>query len=116
MATKIIIGNAAISGFVNLVSDDKKRIVIGTGAYTGRDNVKVFKESVTVFLDEKYDGVIPVKGDYVEVTTDVNVSPRKDKPEDLNATMNVRFANQLVKKDAPQKREAPAGAPAERDI
>ncbi|MBK3780133.1 hypothetical protein G3A43_07670 [Paraburkholderia aspalathi] len=109
---RITIGNTKSTGFVNLVSDDKKRIVIGTGSYTKGDGTKVFKESVTVFFDEKYDGEIPAKGDYVEVSGDLTVQPRKNAEDQLNATYNVRFANQLEKKAAPVKKEtttAPAG-------
>jgi len=110
---RIIIGNTKTSGFVNLVSDDKKRIVIGTGSYQSRDGEKVFKESVTVFLDDKFDGELPAKGDYVEVQGDLNVSPRRDNADQLNGTYNVRFKNQLVKAEAPKKKaDAPATAPA----
>ncbi len=105
---RITVGNTQISGFVNLVQDN--RIVIGTGSYQNRENEKVFKESVTVFLDEKFDGVTPAKGDYVRVSGDLVVAPRKDNAEQLNATMNVRFKNQLVKAEAPKKAEAPAAA------
>lgn len=100
---RITIGNSIIRGFVNLVADN--RIIVGTGSYVNRDQVKVYKESVSVFLDEKFDGEIPAKGDYVEVSGDLVVQPRKDKPEELNATFNVRFKNQLVKKEAPKKAE-----------
>lgn len=105
---RITIGNIAISGFVNLVADN--RLIVGTGSYQNKDGEKVFKESVSVFLDEKFDGQRPAKGDYVKVSGDLVVSPRKDKPEELNATMNVRFANQVVKTAAPTKAAAPATA------
>lgn len=111
---RITIGNNVTRGFVNLVAD--KRLIVGTGSYQNRDGEKVFKESVTVFLDDKFDGDIPVKGDYVEISGDLVVQPRKDKPEELNATYNVRFKNQLVKKEAPQKAAAPAEAGADNDI
>lgn len=115
MAKRITIGNSVISGYVNLV--DKGRIMIGTGSYQDKDGNKVFKESISVFMDQKFDGKVPEKNDYVEVRGDVIVSPRKDKPEDLNVTMNIRFANQLVKKDPPAKKaDAPAEAPAGEDI
>lgn len=114
MAKRITIGNSNVSGFVNLVADG--RIMIGTGSYQDKDGNKVFKESVSVFLDQKFDGQVPEKGDYVEVRGDLVVSPRKDKPEELNVTMNVRFANQVAKKEAPKKADAPAGAPAGEDI
>lgn len=108
---RINVGNASISGFVNLVAAG--RIVVGTGSYQNNSGDKVFKESVTVFIDEKFDGEIPVKGDYVKVSGDLVVSPRKDKPEELNVTFNIRFQNQLVKIEAPQKRESqPDGADA----
>jgi hypothetical protein len=114
MAARVTIGNSKITGFVNLVAD--KRLIIGTGSYQDREGNKVYKESVTVFLDDKFDGEIPAKGDYVEVSGDLVVSPRKDKPEELNATFNIRFKNQLVKKEAPQKAAAPAEAGASDDI
>jgi len=110
MAARITIGNSKVTGFVNLVSDDNKRLIVGTGSYQDRSGNKVYKESVTVFLDEKFDGDVPAKGEYVEITGDLVVSPRKDKPEELNATFNIRFKNQLVKKEAPKKAEAPAEA------
>jgi hypothetical protein len=67
-----------------------------------------------VFFDDKFDGVVPEKGDYVEVSGDLTVQPRKNAEDQLNATYNVRFANQLEKKTAPVKKEttetpAPAG-------
>ncbi len=102
---RITIGNIKISGFVNLVAEN--RLIVGTGSYQNKDGEKVFKESVSVFLDEKFDGEKPAKGDYVNVSGDLVVAPRKDKPEELNATMNVRFANQVVKTEAP-KAKAPA--------
>ncbi|KVP16947.1 hypothetical protein [Burkholderia ubonensis] len=105
---RITIGNNVTRGFVNLVAD--KRLIVGTGSYQNRDGEKVFKESVTVFLDDKFDGDVPAKGDYVEVSGDLVVQPRKDNADQLNATYNVRFKNQLVKKEAPKKAEAPAGA------
>ena len=103
---RITIGNSKITGFVNFVAAG--RVVVGTGKYQDRDGKDVYKESVTVFFDDKFDGQIPAKGDYVEVSGDMVVQPRKDKPEELNATYNVRFANQVVKKPAPTKAEAPA--------
>lgn len=115
MAKRITIGNSVISGFVNLVADG--RIMIGTGSYPDKDGNKVFKESISVFLDSKFDGKVPEKNDYVEVRGDLVVSPRKDKPEELNVTMNIRFANQLVKKEAPKKSaDAPAEAHSGEDI
>lgn len=101
---RIQIGNATVSGFVNLVAD--KRIVVGTGSYE-KEGQKVFKESVTVFLDDKFDGEVPAKGDYVQVNGDLVISNRKDKPDELQTTVNIRFKNQLTKKDAP-KAKAPA--------
>lgn len=109
---RITIGNSKVTGFVNLVAAG--RIIVGTGSYQNKDNEKVFKESVTVFIDDKFDGETPAKGDYVEVSGDLVVSPRKDQPEQLNAAFNIRFKNQLVKKEAPQK--AAAAAPADSDI
>ncbi len=104
---RITIGNTTVNGFVNLVAD--KRLIIGTGSYQNKDGEKVFKESVTVFLDDKFDGQVPAKGDYVKVSGDLVISPRKDNADQLNATFNVRFKNQLTKAEAPTKREA-AGA------
>lgn len=115
MAKRITIGNSVISGYVNHKAEG--RIMIGTGKYQDKDGNDVFKESVSVFLDQNFNGKVPEKNDYVEVRGDLVVSPRKDKPEDLNVTMNIRFANQLVKKDPPAKKaEAPAGASAGEDI
>jgi hypothetical protein len=111
---RITVGNTQISGFVNLVAAG--RIIVGTGSYQNKDNEKVFKESVTVFIDDKFDGDVPAKGDYVRVSGDLVVSPRKDKAEELNATFNVRFKNQLVKTEAPKKAEAAAPAGADSDI
>lgn len=112
---RITIGNVAISGFVNLVAAG--RLIVGTGSYQNREGEKVFKESVTVFLDDKFDGDVPAKGDYVEITGDLAVVPRKDQPDQLNATFNVRFKNQLTKKEAPKaKAAAPAAAEGGRDI
>ncbi|GBG14558.1 uncharacterized protein NMK_2157 [Novimethylophilus kurashikiensis] len=113
MANRITIGNSVISGFVNFV--EGKRLVVGTGSYTPKGGEKVFKESITVFADDAFNGAIPAKGDYVKVSGDVVVSPRKDKPEELQVTMNVRFANQLVKAEAPKKAESTEGAPANSD-
>lgn len=109
---RIQIGNAKVAGFVNLVAEDKSRIVVGTGSYENRDGQKVFKESVTVFLDSAFDGTVPEKGKYVEISGDLTVQPRKDHTDQLNATFNVRFKNQLVEKEAPTKK-ADAPAPAE---
>ncbi len=113
--SRITIGNTNISGFVNLVADG--RLIIGTGSYQSRDGEKVFKESVSVFLDAKFDGTVPAKGDYVKVSGDLVIAPRKDKADQLNATMNIRFKNQLEKTDAPRaKSEQPATEGAGRDI
>lgn len=99
---RIVIGNVTVTGFVNLVAAG--RLIVGTGSYQAKDGSKVFKESVTVFLDDKFDGEMPSKGDYVKVSGEMHVSPRKDQPDVLNAALNVRFSNQLVKQDAPVKR------------
>jgi hypothetical protein len=116
--TRITIGNTKVSGFVNQVAAG--RILVGTGSYQNRDGAKVFKESISVFLDAKFDGTIPEKGEYVTISGDMIVQPRKDKADELNATMNVRFANQLVKTEVPTKAAAAAeeAAPADagRDI
>lgn len=99
---RITIGNTTITGYVNLVAE--KRIIVGTGSYTSKTGEKVFKESVTVFLEDKYDGVMPNKGDYVKVQGDLVVTPRKDNPEQLNGAFNVRFGNQLQVIDAPVRK------------
>lgn len=115
MASRITIGNTVVKGFVNLVAE--KRLVIGTGSFNDKDGKKVFKESITVFLDDKFDGDVPAKGDYVQVSGDLSVSPRKDNADQLNATMNVRFKNQLEKTEAPKaKSNEGADAAAGRDI
>ncbi|KVP75106.1 hypothetical protein WJ96_04900 [Burkholderia ubonensis] len=111
---RITIGNNVTRGFVNLVAD--RRIIVGTGSYTNGAGEKVFKESVTVFFDANFDGEIPAKGKYVEISGDLTVQPRKDNADQLNATYNVRFKNQVVEKEAPQKAAAPAGAGADADI
>lgn len=107
---RITVGNTKVAGFVNLVKDG--RFLIGTGSYQDKGGNKVYKESVTVFLEPAYDGIKPVEGDYVEVRGDLVVAPRKDKPEEMSASMNLRFANQVEKLQAPTKKEAaaPAGA------
>lgn len=113
---RITVGNTVVSGFVNFV--EGKRLVVGTGSYQNKDGEKVFKESITVFADDKFNGDLPAKGDYVKVSADLVISPRKDKEGELQATMNVRFANQLVKTEAPKKADAPAeaGAGGDSDI
>ena len=97
------IGNTVVAGFVNFV--EGKRLVVGTGSYQNKEGTKVYKESITVFADDKFEGELPAKGDYVNVSGDLVISPRKDKEGELQATMNVRFANQLVKAEAPKKKE-----------
>lgn len=112
---RITIGNSKITGFVNLIADG--RFVVGTGSYNDRDGNKVFKESVTVFTDSKFDGKVPEKGKYVQISGDMVVSPRKDDAEKLNATMNVRFANQVEELEAPKAKAPAESAPAgDRDI
>lgn len=103
---RITIGNTAVKGYVNFVTAG--RFVVGTGSYTNKENEKVFKESITIFTDDKFDGEVPAKGDYVQVSGDIIVSPRRDHEDQLNATMNVRFKNQVTKLEAPTKKE---GAP-----
>lgn len=106
--SKVTIGNAKIAGFVNQVSDG--RILLGTGSYK-KGNETVYKESVSVFFDAAFNGTIPAKGDYVEVRGDVTVGPRKDKPELLNSSMNVRFADQVTQLEKPTAKDsAPAAA------
>lgn len=112
------IGNVSFKGFVNVV--DGRRLTIGTGSYLDRDKNKVYKESISVFLDDKYDGIIPAKGDYIQIKdVDLNMTARKDKPDapEYSGAVNVRFANQVEKLEIPQKREsAPAGNAADDDI
>lgn len=109
---RITIGNIGskdqpgINGFVNFVSEDKKRFVVGTGSYTDKDGNKVYKESISVFVDDKFNGQVPAKGDYVGLSGDLTISERKDKAGELQATMNVRFGNQVVKLEAPKAKEA----------
>lgn len=105
--TRITIGNSVVSGFVNHI--DGNRLIIGTGSYQTKDGQRVFKESLTVFMHEAFDGQVPAKGDYVKVSGDLVVSPRKD-TDQLNVTFNVRFANQLVKTEAPQRASSEANA------
>jgi hypothetical protein len=109
---RINLGNNSTKGYVNFVSPDNKRIVIGTGSYKNAQDETVFKGSVTVFFDAKFDGEIPAKGDFVQVSGDLSVQPRKNDAEQLDATYNIRFKNQLTKTEAPAKRDttAPAGA------
>ena len=54
-------------------------------------------------MDEAFDGNVPEKNDYVEVSGDLSVQPRRDKPDELNATMNVRFKSQVLAKDPPTR-------------
>lgn len=118
-ATKITIGNAKIQGFVNQVVDGK-RLLIGTGSYKNGNNETVFKESISVFIDPAFNGTLPEVKQYVEISGDLNVQPRKDNAEQLNGTMNVRFANQITVLPTPQKRDAKqpetAGADSDSDI
>lgn len=100
-------GNVSFKGFVNVV--DGRRLTVGTGAYQDRNGNKVYKESVSVFLDEKYDGITPAKGDYIQIKDiDLNMSARKDKPDEYSLACNVRFANQVEKLEIPQRREQAA--------
>jgi hypothetical protein len=107
------IGNATIGGFVNYVSADQKRFLVGTGSYTTKAGDKVFKESVTVFLDPAYDGIVPSNGDYVEVRGDLSVSPSTKEPTKQSFAVNVRFANQVTKTQAPAKKSETSAAPAQ---
>ncbi|HDR9103344.1 TPA: hypothetical protein QDB04_000063 [Burkholderia vietnamiensis] len=125
------VGNTTTEGFVNFVSPDGKRLSIGTGSYLTKVKVKdehgvetekeerVFKGSVTVFIDDKFNGTVPKLKEYVRVSGDRVDTPRQnneglvfnDKGEvDMNHTYNVRFANQLVVTEAPKKKEASAPA------
>lgn len=109
MAKRITIGNIQVSGFVNFVQEG--RIVLGTGSYVAQ-GTRVFKENVTVFFDQDFNGTVPAKGKYVEVRADLVVQPRKDKADELNVTMNIKFANQIAEREAPTKRDAPASSDA----
>lgn len=109
---RVIIGNIALTGFVNFVSEDGSRFVLGTGKFTAKGATEpTYKESVTVFLDSGYDGIKPAKNDYVAVSNvDLVVSERKDKEGELQSSINVRFANQVEKREAPVKKEAAASS------
>ncbi|WP_087864890.1 hypothetical protein [Comamonas thiooxydans] len=109
-------GNVSFKGFVNVV--DGRRVTIGTGSYTDRNDNKVYKESISVFLDDKYDGHMPAKGEYIFIKdVDLNFTARKDKPDEYSGAVNVRFANQVEKLETPQRREAaPAGNASDDDI
>lgn len=119
---RINIGNAAVSGFVNLIQDN--RIVIGTGSYKDKSGNTVFKESITIFLDQNFDGEVvdgklqvnrvdPSTGqkevistkDYLSISADLVVATRKDNADKLSGTMNVRFLNQIVKSKPGRKKE-----------
>lgn len=108
MSARITIGNAKISGFVNLVSE--KRFLIGTGSYTNKNGDKVFKESITIFIGDNYAGPIPEKGKYVEIIGDLSVSNKDDK---LSGAMTLRAEWQVNYPEAPgasQKKSAPSSA------
>ncbi|WP_434716121.1 hypothetical protein [Paraburkholderia sp. A3RO-2L] len=108
---KITVANNKTRLFVNFVSEDKKRASGSSGSYVNQAGERVFQGSVTVFFDEKFDGTVPAKGDFVEVSGDLVIQPRKDKPEELSATYNVRFKNQVTQLEKPAKKsEAPAAA------
>lgn len=108
---KLNIGNITLTGFVNFVADG--RLVIGTGKFAGKEGEQpTYKDSVTVFLHQDFNGSVPKNGDYVEVRADLYVAERKDKAGNLTASMNVRFGNQLQVKEAPKKAAPPADAPA----
>lgn len=92
-----IIGNTSVFGKVSVV--DGNRLVIGTGSYTTREGEKVFKSSITVFMNDKFTGEKPAKGDWVNVSGDLQVSEWNGQTQ---FTFNVRFANQLVKIDPPK--------------
>ncbi|MEX3983728.1 hypothetical protein AB4Y45_32620 [Paraburkholderia sp. EG287A] len=117
------VGNNITRGFVNFVSEDGKRFSIGTGSYVkkGTDE-KVFKASVTVFVDDNFDGELPKLKDYVEVSGDMTSTPRQnaeglvynDKGAvEMNHSYNVRFAKDFKAIEAPKKKDAPAPAGAE---
>lgn len=123
--SRIQIGNAKVSGFVNAVFADKGRFLVGTGSYNTKAGDRVFKETVTVFTDPAFNGAMPKKGDYVEIHADLAVATRKDDAAQLSVSANVRFANQIVqmkppvKGDGEQKSEGvdqPASTPASEDI
>lgn len=101
MSKAISFGNVVLTGFVNHV--DGNRAIVGTGSYTDKSGTKVFKESVTLFIDEKFTGHKPAKGDFVKVSGDLTVGPRKDNAE-LAGTINVRASFQLEKAEAPAKK------------
>jgi len=115
---RIQLGGIVVQGYINHVKDN--RLLMGTGSYTTKDGQKVYKESITIFLDAQYDGEAVQKGDYVRIFGDLAVATNKDDPNVLQATMNVRSAKQLTKPEAPQRRteDQPAtntGIPASAD-
>lgn len=88
------VGNTSVAGFVNFVSEDNTRFVLGTGSYPARDGSTVFKSSVTVFIHQDYDGRLPVKGDALSVRGDLRYAASTHRPGELDLSMNLRFANQ----------------------
>ena len=120
MNARINLGNTSVTGFVNIVSADGKRLVIGTGSYKSASGTTVFKGNLTAFVDAGFKGDIPVKGDFVRATGDLAVTVRK--PQDgkpapatpeLQATMDIRMSFQLTKEKPPTKKaDAPAAAAA----
>lgn len=131
MAKRISIGNLVLTGFVNMVDAGKRRATIGSGSYKDASNNTVFKQSITVFADAKFDGVLPAKGDYVKVRgTDMSITAREDKlvaligadaaalvsenlSDLLNVTYNVRFKDQLEQQEKPVARSAAAAPDAD---
>ena len=111
----MIIGNTTVTGFVGLV--DGNRILMNTGNYTNAAGDKVYKDSITIFKDPKFDGVEVKKGDYIAIVgVDVKVLPNKGgkNPGEQQATVNVRFKNQLEVREAPVKKTA--AEPAVEDV
>lgn len=110
-----IVGNVSVKGFVNYISRDNGnvRLLIGTGSFTDRNGEKVFKETVTSFIDSAFDGQLPENGDYVQVSGDLNISKSTRDAGELNFAMNTRFANQIVKLERPGNNNSNGnGAPA----
>jgi hypothetical protein len=123
MNARINLGNTSITGFVNFVSTDGKRLIIGTGSYKSADGTTVFKGNLTAFINDGFKGEVPVKGDFVRAQGDLGISVRK--PQDgkpapatpeLQATMDIRVSFQLKKEAPPAKKtDAPATASAGAD-
>lgn len=106
---KIIVGNTTVTGFVNNVDAATNSFLLGTGSFNNRDGVKVFKESIKVFVDKEGKGEMPEKGKFVAVRGDLTVEVYADK---MRPKMSVRFEDQITYPQQP----AAAGAGKKDDI